>query len=299
MKRNQKTSLEIAPNYIAATVLHHQSSRIKLLKAAYQERPQPADRISAEELKAFFSANQLRAKEVTVALDDPSLYIRQLTVPRNLLRESEQNIKWYFEHFLPYSISKAALSHHICDVGWGSRALVIMATVFRETLDAILEELENAGVRVKKIDIVPFALHRLFCANYELPKERCAGIFDLGSGYGFGAILKGGNIVMARKFMIRQQQYQENIIKAIDETLRYFEDQFARDVVESLYFTGRSGIDSDTKHRLEERLKIEVAAIEVDRKIETEDVDRKLLQKVEVALGTALDQPHTNGAEQA
>jgi len=288
IKRGHKIGLEIGRDRIAGAVIEQQGKSCKLISAFYREVSDPEQQICAKEITRCIEDNQLIGKEVGLVLDDPSLYLRHLAVPRSLMEESENQLKWYMEQFLPYPVSKAAYSHHNCGVSFGINDLIIVGVVFSEAINQVIAVLDQSGTRLSKIDTVPFAMQRLFHANYDAEPDNCTGIFDFAANHGYGMVLKGKKIMIARRFVLVRSG-GKGVPEAIEDTLRSFEMQFPQDVVSRVCITARSQIEHAVQELVKAISKVEVEQIDPGRRIDTGAIDQELLPQTIAAIGAALD----------
>lgn len=287
IKRNHKIGLEIGVDRIAGAVVQQQGRGIKLVDAVYLHNDPPGKKFSTEQIEQFVAEHQLIGREMVLVLDDPSLYLKQLAIPRSLMAKPDSELKWYLEQFLPYPVARASQSHYDCGVEFGTSDLIIVGVVFREVVDIIIGALHEAGARISKIDILPFTLGRLYNANYDV-QDGCTGLFDFNTTHGYGTVMKGNAIMTARRFSLRGSD-GSSFADAIEDTLRSFETQFPQEIVERVYVTARSPIDHAEEELIRKRSCVEVEKIDPGRRIEINDIDAEVLRHATAAIGAALE----------
>ena len=287
IKRNHKVGLEIGVDRIAGAVVQQQGRGIKLVDAVYSYNDTPGKKFSTGQIEQFVAEHQLIGREMVLLIDDPSLYLKQLTVPKSLMEKSKNELKWYLEQFLPYPGARSAQSHFECGVEFGMTDLIIVAVVFRDVVDKIIGALHDTGARVSKVDILPFCLGRIFSANYDLLEESCTGLFDFNNRFGYGTVLKGTNIMTARRFSLHGSE-KNSFAGAIEDTLRSFEVQFPQETVERVYVTARSPVDDAGEESIRQTSSVDVEKIDPGRRIEIKDIDDEVLRHTTAAIGAAL-----------
>jgi hypothetical protein len=288
IKRNHKIGLEVGGDRIAGAVVQQQGRGIKLVDAVCLYNDTPGKKFSTEQIGQFVEDHQLIGRDMVLVLDDPSLYLKQLAVPKSLMEKSDNELKWYLEQFLPYPVARAAQSHYDCGVEFGAGDLIIVGVVFREVVDAIIKALQEAGASISKIDILPFTLGRLYNANYDVPDDGCTGLFDFNNDHGYGTVMKGTEIMTARRFSLHRSD-GGSFAKAVEDTLRSFEIQFPQEIVDRVYVTARSPINHAGEELIRKSSCVEVEKIDPGRRIEIKDINDEVLRHATTAIGAALE----------
>ena len=287
IKRNHKIGLEIGVDRIAGAVVQRQGRGIKLVDAVYSRNDMPGKKLSTEQIEQFVAEHQLTGREMVLVLDDPSLYLKQLAIPKSLMEKPDSELKWYLEQFLPYPVARASQSHYHCGVKFGISDLVIVGVVFREVVEIIIGALHEAGACICKIDILPFTLGRLYNANYDA-QDGCVGLFDFNTAHGYGTVMKGNTIMTARRFSLHRSD-RSSFADAIEDTLRSFETQFPQETVARVYVTARSPLDHAGEESIRKRSCVELKKLDPGRRIEFNDIDAEVMRHATAAIGAALE----------
>lgn len=226
-------------------------------------------------IQQIFTENQIKSKDVVVAVSGHSVIVKKIKVNRMKPEELEEQIPFEAEQYVPYAVEDVNLDFQILESASpeANEMDVLLVAVKKDIINDYLSIISTAGLKAVVVDVDAFALQNAFEIAYEIEKDQVVGLVNLGAAVMNINILQGGMSEFTRDSALGGNRYTESIQKMLGlsyeqaETLklggevdgRTFEDarpaiemvntELAGEIRRSFDFF-RSSSHSDTIHRV-------------------------------------------------
>jgi type IV pilus assembly protein PilM len=119
---------------------------------------------AAAALRSLWSAAGFRTKNVVIGVGNHRVIARELTVPRMPLRQIRESLPFQVQDMIPVPVGEALLdfypsSEGVTEAGPVVHGLLIAA--IKESVEANVAAVQQAGLRPVQVDLIPFALTRV------------------------------------------------------------------------------------------------------------------------------------------
>ncbi len=266
--KQNRLSLEITPERFRLIQLQVTRSHLKLLKALDVERRARAESGSArateaEEFRELLRSNGIRATDVRVLFDGGPMSITTLSLSQSELENASENEQWYANQYSPIPGDKALLNFRIWDgQGKGSAPVVLVVTDKRKVTD-VLELLKAASVKVRRMDIVPFALERLFLNMPESRDEKTTAVVGLREENTSVLVRRNGQVDFVRCFRMFPEMSAGSFVERMRQTFQSYGDWHPLNIIERVCFCRMTELFPDVESKLQESTGIEVAELDL------------------------------------
>jgi len=226
-------------------------------------------------IQQIFAENQIKSKDVVVAVSGHSVIVKKIKVNRMKPEELEEQIPFEAEQYVPYAVEDVNLDFQILESAnpEANEMDVLLVAVKKDIINDYLSIISTAGLKAVVVDVDAFALQNAFEIAYEIEKDQVVGLVNLGAAVMNINILQGGMSEFTRDSALGGNRFTESIQKMLGlsyeqaETLklggevdgRTFEDarpaiemvntELAGEIRRSFDFF-RSSSHSDTIHRV-------------------------------------------------
>lgn len=132
-------------------------------------------------LAKLFKDQGIRGREVQLTISGQSVFMRFVKLPPVAADQIEQVVAFEAQQNVPFPIDEVTWDYQMMpNRGVGTEAEAVIVAIKKDVIEAEVTALEKAGVRVKHIDVAPFALLNAF--RYSEPQtDECALIIDMGA----------------------------------------------------------------------------------------------------------------------
>jgi type IV pilus assembly protein PilM len=169
-------------------------------------------------LAKLFRDHGIRAGEVLLSISGQSVFMRFVKLPAINATQVEQVVEFEAKQNVPFPIDEVTWDYQMMPnrtAAAGSEAEAVIVAIKKDILEAEVEAVEKAGMKIKRVDVAPFALLNAFRYS-EPPTEDCSLIIDMGA--------RSTNLVFVEKssFWIRNipiagNQISQNICNDLQE----------------------------------------------------------------------------------
>jgi type IV pilus assembly protein PilM len=226
-------------------------------------------------IQQIFAENQIKTKDVVVAVSGHSVIVKKIKVQRMKPEELEEQIPFEAEQYVPYAVEDVNLDFQILEgpSAESSEMDVLLVAVKKDIINDYLSIISTAGLKAVVVDVDAFALQNAYEIAHERETDQTVGLVNLGAAVMNINIVQGGVSEFTRDSALGGNRYTESIQKMLGlsyeqaESLklggevegRSFEDarpaidmvnaELAAEIRRSFDFF-RSSSHSDTIHRV-------------------------------------------------
>jgi type IV pilus assembly protein PilM len=132
-------------------------------------------------LTKLFKELGVRGRQVQLSISGQSVFTRFVKLPPVAADQIEQVVAFEAQQNVPFPINEVTWDYQMMPTrGAGAEAEAVIVAIKKDGLEAEVAAVENAGVRIRQVDVAPFALLNAF--RYSEPQtEDCALIIDMGA----------------------------------------------------------------------------------------------------------------------
>jgi type IV pilus assembly protein PilM len=132
-------------------------------------------------LTRLFKETGVRGREVLLSISGQSVFMRFVKLPPVAPEQIEQVVAFEAQQNVPFPIAEVTWDYQMMSPrGSGTEAEAVIVAIKKDVLEAEVAAVESAGVRIKQVDVAPFALLNAFRYS-EPPSDECALIIDMGA----------------------------------------------------------------------------------------------------------------------
>jgi type IV pilus assembly protein PilM len=132
-------------------------------------------------LTKLFKDQGVRGREVALSISGQSVFMRFVKLPPVAPDQVEQVVSFEAQQNVPFPINEVTWDYQMMPTrGSGGEAEAVIVAIKKDILEAEVVAVENAGVRIKRVDVAPFALLNAFRYS-EAASDECALIIDMGA----------------------------------------------------------------------------------------------------------------------
>jgi type IV pilus assembly protein PilM len=132
-------------------------------------------------LAKLFKEQGVRGREVQLSISGQSVFMRFVKLPPVAADQVEQVVAFEAQQNVPFPIDEVTWDYQMMpNRGSGTEAEAVIVAIKKDVLEAEVAAVEKAGVRIKHVDVAPFALLNAFRYS-EAQNEECALILDMGA----------------------------------------------------------------------------------------------------------------------
>src|SRR5271156_5399578 len=162
----------------ALTLLHFGVAELGLDPNKEEERA----KFITPTLAKLFKERGIKGNEVFLSISGQSVFMRFVKLPPVDPAQVEQVVKFEAQQNVPFPIDEVTWDYQMMPArtAGGSEAEAVIVAIKKEVVEAEIEAVERAGVKIKQVDVAPFALLNAFRYS-ELQTQDCALIIDMGA----------------------------------------------------------------------------------------------------------------------
>lgn len=132
-------------------------------------------------LAKLFREQRIKGKEVYLSISGQSVFMRFVKLPPVDPGQVEQVVKFEAQQNVPFPIDEVTWDYQMMPTrGTGNEAEAVIVAIKKEVIEAEIEAVERVGVKIKQVDVAPFALLNAFRYS-ELQTTDCSLIIDIGA----------------------------------------------------------------------------------------------------------------------
>jgi type IV pilus assembly protein PilM len=132
-------------------------------------------------LAKLFKDNGVKGREVLLSISGQSVFMRFVKLPPVGAAQVEQVVTFEAQQNVPFPIDEVTWDYQIMpNRGSGTEAEAVIVAIKKDVVEADVAAVEKTGVKIKRVDVAPFALLNAF--RYSEPaSEECSLIIDMGA----------------------------------------------------------------------------------------------------------------------
>jgi len=132
-------------------------------------------------LSKLFKDHDIRAKEVLLSISGQSVFMRFVKLPPVDPGQIEQVVTFEAQQNVPFPINEVTWDYQMMpNRSTGTEAEAVIVAIKKDIVEAEVDAVERIGVKIKRVDVAPFALLNAF--RYSEPEtEGCSLIIDMGA----------------------------------------------------------------------------------------------------------------------
>ncbi len=132
-------------------------------------------------LAKLFKEHRIKGREVLLSISGQSVFMRFVKLPPVDAAQVEQVVKFEAQQNVPFPIDEVTWDYQMMPTrSSGNEAEAVIVAIKKEVLEAEVEAVEQTGVKIKQVDVAPFALLNAF--RYSEPQtDDCTLIIDMGA----------------------------------------------------------------------------------------------------------------------
>jgi type IV pilus assembly protein PilM len=180
--------LDIGSHSIKLVGLEMTSKGPFLTHAGIKEIPHGSERedptFVSEAIKALFRGVGLNPGKVSLAISDPSIHIRRITIPSMPKSELREAVRWEMKNHLPFPVESAQIDFHILGESREKdlkKLDLVAAACPKHLIDRSLAIAEGARLQPIHLGVGPLALWNLLLTTDRIRKGEVIGLVDLGA----------------------------------------------------------------------------------------------------------------------
>lgn len=217
-----------------------------------------------DDVAAALDPRQLANREIVVVVDHPSVVLSTFRLAAGFTDELSASIKWYAEQYVPYPVDTASVDFHVQDSPYGGQKAVLLVSIQRAVVNKIMEMLPPKRFKLRRIDAVPYALHRLYgtlVAQQGEPPEPAVVVHAAGSS-AYALVVRAGQTAVVRHVRLGDG---DGLLLAekVQQTCRHYEFHHPTERIQAAYATVPTLAAEGVRERLSNELGIEVRALDV------------------------------------
>ncbi len=165
-------------------------------------------------IQMAFENGQIKSKNVCVGVFGPNTVTKKLQLAGGSDEEIEDQAIWEAEQYLPFSVDDSTISYHVLGENEGGGVDVIVAGARNDVIESFKGIVEDAGYRVKIVDMAMTAIINVLEYVYEerlLLSEGSWLVLDLGAQKTEFIIYKGHTMVFSKEMNIGGVMITEEI----------------------------------------------------------------------------------------
>src|SRR5476651_1504791 len=132
-------------------------------------------------LSKLFREHRIKGGDVYLSISGQSVFMRFVKLPPVEPTQIEQVVKFEAQQNVPFPIDEVTWDYQMMPARTsGNEAETVIVAIKKEVIEAEVEAVERVGVKIKQVDVAPFALLNAF--RYSEPQtDDCALIIDMGA----------------------------------------------------------------------------------------------------------------------
>jgi len=115
-----------------------------------------------KEVAAMLDPRYFSGWETTAVVDHPSVFFSVFRLAAGFTDELKTGIRWYAEQYVPYPVDQAAVDFQVQDSPYGGQKSVSLVVLQKAVVGKVMELMPPKRVKLRRIDGVPYAVHRLY-----------------------------------------------------------------------------------------------------------------------------------------
>jgi type IV pilus assembly protein PilM len=165
----------------------------------------------------IFKSNQIKTKDVAVAVSGHSVIVKTIRVPKMKQQELEGAIQWEAEQHIPYAMEDVNIDFQVLPTTPpdATELDVLLVAVKKDIINDYLAIISAANLNAAVVDVEAFALENVFEISSESSPGEVVALVNLGAAITNINILRNGISEFRRDSAIGGNRYTESIQKML------------------------------------------------------------------------------------
>jgi type IV pilus assembly protein PilM len=132
-------------------------------------------------LAKLFKEHRIKGREILLSISGQSVFMRFVKLPPVDPAQVEQVVKFEAQQNVPFPIDEVTWDYQMMPTRTsGNEAEAVIVAIKKEVIEAEVDAVERVGVKIRQVDVAPFALLNAF--RYSEPQtDDCTLIIDMGA----------------------------------------------------------------------------------------------------------------------
>ena len=132
-------------------------------------------------LSQLFKDHGIHAKEILLSISGQSVFMRFVKLPPVDAAQIEQVVTFEAQQNVPFPLPDVTWDYQMMpNRAAGAEAEAVIVAIKKDIIETEVQAVENAGLKIKRVDVAPFALLNAFRYS-ESENEGCSLIIDMGA----------------------------------------------------------------------------------------------------------------------
>jgi type IV pilus assembly protein PilM len=161
----------------ALTLLHFGVEELGLDPNKEEERA----KFVTPTLAKLFKEHRIKTREVNLSISGQSVFMRFVKLPPVDPAQVEQVVRFEAQQNVPFPMEEVTWDYQMMPTRTsGNEAEAVIVAIKKDVIEAEVEAVERVGLKIKQVDVAPFALLNAF--RYSEPQtDECTLIIDMGA----------------------------------------------------------------------------------------------------------------------
>ncbi len=164
-----------------------------------------------EGIKKLLEENEIKTREVVIAVPGQSVIIRHLKLPAGARERIAQVIKFEAQSQIPFPLDKVGMDYQALPGKEGEEVKVILAAMKQELIDDRLALVEEAELRCEAMDISSLALYNALRFKRPSKEAEVVALIDIGATTTDISIQRDGMLEFTRSAPVAGNDLTETI----------------------------------------------------------------------------------------
>jgi type IV pilus assembly protein PilM len=170
-------------------------------------------------VRSVIAQSRSKLKHVAAAVAGSAVITKLVEMPAGLSDDDmETQLTLEADQYIPYPLEEVALDFEVQRTVPGREGMVevLLAACRRETIDARVEAIENAGLEPRVMDVEAYAMERsygLIRDSLELDESSVVAILDIGATMTTLSVLRNGQTIYTREQLFGGKQLTDEIMR--------------------------------------------------------------------------------------
>ena len=171
-------------------------------------------------LRRMLMRNKIKQKQCAIAISGYSVIVKRLRLANMTDEELADNISWEVQQHIPYEYSEVVYDTVVLSRNPAQNAMeILLVASKRDVVNDYIAVAREAGLDVRVVDVVSFALHNMVETIYgETKTSKCIGVVNIGASVTSISMMTGGVTQFTRDITIGGNQITEEIQKKLSVT---------------------------------------------------------------------------------
>lgn len=201
-KSTVTVGLDIGSYSVKCVEIRHDSDKAALQSAQLVRLPSSTTEGLVETLRKILRPVEASPKHLRISVSGPSVFVRNITLPRMTPQELKSAIRFEAERHIPFSLDDCVLDFQT--IGYTSNKLsmkVLLVAAKREYVNQRMKVLADVGFEPEIIDTDIFCFANAFQELNQESELKTYGLLNVGHGLSSFAIIHEGELFFVREML--------------------------------------------------------------------------------------------------